>query len=102
LRNPISVIATVGIAEAATTWSIPENLLTYQLPFINIIKDDKVALTEDDPDIFELLVQRLYAGELNTVVTDSEPYVKAWILGNKLECLTFRDHAMVQILHRHK
>ncbi|KAF6228285.1 hypothetical protein HO133_008015 [Letharia lupina] len=103
LRNPTSVLVTVGNTKAATTWSIPKNLLTHHSAFFNtIVQDNKVALPEDDPDTFELLVQWLYAGGLNTVATRSEPYVKAWILGDKLKCLTFRDHAMLQILHCHK
>lgn len=67
-----------------------------------MIIDNKVALPEDDPDTFELFVQWLYAGGIDTEATNSEPYVKAWILGDKLKCLTFRDHAMLQTLNCHK
>lgn len=91
---------TVGDANIATSWSIPKNLLTHHLPFFNtIIKDNKVVLPKEDPDTFELLVQWLYVGGASTVASNSEPYVKAWILGNKLKCPSFRDHAMLQILH---
>ena len=102
LRDPTSVLVTVGDAKVATTWSIPRNLLTHHVPFFNtIIENNKVALLEDDPETFELLVQWLYVGGVGTVASNSEPYVKAWILGNKLKCPTFRDHAMLQILHCH-
>ena len=103
LRNPISILVTVGNAKATTTWSIPKELLTHHSPFLaTMITDNKISLPEDNPKTFELFIQWLYAGEIDTSATNSEPYVKAWILGDKLKCLTFRDHAMLQIIHCHK
>lgn len=67
-----------------------------------MIVGNQVALPEDDPDTFELFVKWLYAGGIDTEATKSEQYVKAWILGDKLKCLTFRDHAMLQVLHCHQ
>ena len=103
LRNPVSILVTVGNAKVTTSWSIPRNLLTHHSPFLhNIVVDNQVALPEDDPDTFELFVKWLYAGEIDTDATKSESYVRAWILGDKLKCLAFRDHSMLQVLHCHK
>lgn len=65
----------------------------------------KVTLSEDEPLAFELFVQWLYLGHFKS--QDEDPHsttsmrlIKAWILGDRLDCPMFQDHVMLHLIER--
>ncbi|KAL8642714.1 MAG: hypothetical protein Q9226_008477, partial [Calogaya cf. arnoldii] len=58
-------------------------------------------LKEDDPGAFELFIQWLYTGTYDPELdSDGLPDVAchAWALGDKLQCPSFQDRAMCQLI----
>ena len=105
LRNSVSIQVVVLGFGTITKWSLPKNLLTHYSPFFAeaLRKSDKapVMVPCDDPEVFEMFVKWLYIGGdkiyLSAAITHTK--IMAWILGMKLECPAFQDHAMVHLLH---
>ena len=95
---------TVGSQDAATTWHLPKALLIHQSPFFVAAlngsfaeaKLDSVTMPEDDPNVFRLWVQWLFAGTITR--HNSNGLVKAWILGDKLGCPIFQNTIMMALL----
>ena len=104
---------TVGSQDAATTWHLPKALLTRQSPFFAAAlngsfaeaKLNSIAMPDDDPDVFRLWVQWLYVGRITCQILRVEDInnvlVKAWILGDKLDCHIFQDIVMMELLACH-
>ena len=103
---------TVGSQDAATTWHLPKAHLIRQSPFFAAAlngsfaeaKLNSVAMPDDDPNLFRLWVQWLYIGKITKPilsVEDINVVVKAWILGDKLDCHIFQDVVMMQLLACH-
>ena len=105
----------------AKTWHLPEKLLIKASPFFAAALNGSFAeatsrsvnLPEDDIDAFGFFVQWLYVGEItadsciHTGADDDDDYhpsdtlqtfVQAWILGDKLKCPNFKDHAMLSVI----
>ncbi|KAL9101782.1 MAG: hypothetical protein Q9163_003001 [Psora crenata] len=65
---------------------------------------NSVTLSEDEPEVFQLYVQWLYVGRFE--YRKDPPHAlrsaQAWVLGDKLQCEAFRDHAMVQLIRFHR
>ena len=59
-----------------------------------------VSLEEEDSDAFELFVRWMRLGDygMRNRYASSTLSVKAWVLGDKLGALDFRDHAMMHLL----
>ena len=69
-----------------------------------------IALPEDSPDAFSLFVRWLYVGKIGWFTTKVDPLgqwavsktlVQAYILGDKMGCLIFRDVAMLNLIEHH-
>lgn len=113
----------VGTLGAAKTWHLPKELLINASPFFAAALNGSFAeatsksvrLPEDDIDAFGLFVQWLYVGEIATdgcihtgddhsyadcIAATFQTLVQAWILGDKLECPNFKDHAMLGLISK--
>ena len=104
---------TVGSQDAAKTWHLPKALLVRQSPFFAAAlngsfaeaKLNSVTMPDDDPIVFRLWVQWLYVGGIAYRVLHVEDInnvlMKAWILGDKLDCHVFQDIVMMELLACH-
>ena len=91
------------------SWSLPKALICYQSPFLNAAcnrdfrerNENCIYLPEDEPKIFGLYVEWMYYGTYTLgpqpnadfgrdVSTDA----KAWVLGDKLLSVNFKNYAM--------
>ena len=65
----------------------------------------EIELPEDEPAVFQLMVQWLYLGHVKVNFdgpdSSSAQLVEAWILGDKLGCSMFKDHVMLQLIDYH-
>ena len=62
----------------------------------------KVKLPKFDDTAFELFVQWLYKGSISGPSwVPPGPYVKAWTLGEKLDCPVFQELALSQLIEIH-
>lgn len=103
----------VGATDETRSWVLPKNLIIHHSPFFAAAlkgsflesSSNSIKLIEDDPAIFELFVQWLYLGRINEEEIRDRgilAYLKAWILGDKLGCLKFKDCVMIHIIDYHE
>jgi len=106
-------VVTVGQSGNNSTWSLPKKLLTHHSPFFAAALDGNfaeanskaVSLPDEKPMVFEAFVQWLYIGHFKVEhgkVSSEVLCAEAWILGNKIACLPFQDHAMLQLINLHE
>jgi hypothetical protein len=98
------------------SWSVPKALLSYFSPFLRAAcerdfkekEEHKIHLPEDEPAIFSLFVEWIYynnyslnpelvASNINSANLDA----KAWVLGDKLLCTSFKNYAMTRLVAQH-
>lgn len=91
---------------------LPEKLLVHHSPFLGAMLNleaasKSVSLPKDKPTTFEHFVQWLYLGRFHPPVkasrdSNAQECIEAWVLGQKLGCPAFQDHAMLQLIGIHK
>jgi hypothetical protein len=98
------------------SWSVPKALLPYFSPFLRAAcerdfkerQENKIYLPKDEPAIFSLFVEWMYynnyslnpelvASNINSANFDA----KAWVLGDKLLCTSFKNYAMTRLVTQH-
>ncbi|KAL8995440.1 MAG: hypothetical protein Q9169_004811 [Polycauliona sp. 2 TL-2023] len=104
--DPITIVVRVGSGENSEQWTIHKSLLTHRSAFFASALSgcfvesttNNIELVEDDPKAFMYLVRWVYTG--NPEIEPNEPLtaIHAWALGEKLQCPTFQDHAMRQVV----
>ncbi|KAI4285446.1 MAG: hypothetical protein L6R38_000610 [Xanthoria sp. 2 TBL-2021] len=114
MEGQSSILVKVGADDKAVTWSLPKGLLTHVSPFFEAAlnrpwlesKTESLNLPEDDPEAFRFFLRWLFAWILSkpgdypkTVSRDATSYVylRAWVLGDKLNCPRFQDFAYVHL-----
>ncbi|KAL8670566.1 MAG: hypothetical protein Q9168_004904 [Polycauliona sp. 1 TL-2023] len=106
LQDPEIVTVRVSTGEAAEQWKIHQSLLTSRSPFFAAAMNgsfkeattNTIELVEDDPAAFRYLVRWLYTGKPGIDLHHPLTAIHAWGLGEKLQCPTFQDHAMRQLI----
>jgi hypothetical protein len=100
------------------TWSLPRRLISHYSPFLTApcIRDFKerrengIQLPDDDPVVFALFVEWLYYREyavapfwlpVNVGSDSVSVHAKCWVLGDKLLCTEFKNHAMSRLYTHH-
>lgn len=99
---------TVGRKDEKIAWILPKSLLTHGSDFFNAALNGTFAesgsrlmtMPEDSPEAFRLFVQWLYIGDI--LIDDVEEWLEAWVLGDKLGNIAFRDCAMTKLVKEHK
>jgi len=103
---------------AWNTWSLPKRLISHYSPFLEAaclrdfkeLRENRIQLPDDDPVVFALFVEWMYYGEYTIapfqlpvhVRSDSiSIHAKCWVLGDKLLCTEFKDHAMSRLYAQH-
>lgn len=54
-------------------------------------------MPDDSPDAFRQFVQWLYVGDMKT--DDGDEWLGAWVLGDKIGSIAFRDCAMTKLVY---
>ena len=101
---------TAGVESNQKTWYLPKKVLTHCSPFFDAALNGSFAeasskavnFPEDDPIAFETWVTWLSLGKCEGLFEHSgcdNSYVRAWVLGDKLNCPAFKDHVMFQFLN---
>lgn len=104
---------TVGGTDKIRSWVLPKNLIIHHSPFFAAALNgsflesslNSIKLIEDDPAIFELFVQWLFLGKIDNDPEEldyCETCLMAWVLGDKLGCLKFKDYFMICIIEYHE
>ena len=100
---------TVGVTDKIRSWVLPKNLIIHHSTFFAAALNgsflesslNSIKLIEDDPAVFELFVQWLYLGKIDTEPEELEAYLMAWVLGDKLGCSKFKDYVIIRIIEYH-
>lgn len=104
--------------DSSVTWFLPKRLITHYSPFLAAASngsfkehhENLIELPNDDPAIFTLFVEWLYYGDyaiapfsLPSRSRTDIPSVDAecWVLGDKLLCADFKNHAMGRLYRQH-
>ncbi|KAF2500044.1 hypothetical protein BU16DRAFT_522892 [Lophium mytilinum] len=123
-RNAVQIEVVVGTEPNTRTWFLYESLLCSYSDFFRAAlqggfkeaKEKRVALPEEDPEVFELFVQWLFTGgyifddeivtrdAIDDMIRDGEPYAhasvlrksaQAWVFGEKIRSsVDFKNYAM--------
>lgn len=107
LENTTAIKITVGPKDEEISWTLPKSLLTHHSEFFNAAlngtfaesKSNSMTMPEDSPRAFRLFVQWLYVGDI--MVNDIDDWLEAWVLGDKLGNIAFRDCAMTKLINGH-
>jgi hypothetical protein len=100
------------------TWSLPKRLISHYSPFLEAAclrdfkerRENRIQLPDDDPIVFALFVEWMYYGEYNIaplllpvdIGNDRiSVHAKCWVLGDKLLCTEFKNHAMSRLYAQH-
>jgi hypothetical protein len=100
------------------TWPLPKRLISHYSPFLAAAclrdlkerRENRIQLPDDDPAVFALFVEWMYYGEYVIapswlpVHVESDRicvHAKCWVLGDKLLCTEFKNHAMSRLYAQH-
>jgi hypothetical protein len=99
-------------------WTLPRALISHHSPFLEAAcsrdfkerRENRIELPEDDPTVFGLFVEWMYYGDYAIAPLSSFPAgstkstnvnAKCWVLGDKLLCTDFKNHAMSRLYAQH-
>lgn len=108
LEDTTAIEITVGPKDEEVTWILPKELLTHDSDFFKAAfngtfaeaKSRSISMPEDNPKAFRLFVQWLYFRDIT--LYDVSEWLEAWILGDKLGNIAFRDCAMTILVKKHE
>jgi hypothetical protein len=100
------------------TWSLPKRLISHYSPFLEAAcrrdfkerQENRIELPNDDATVFAFFVEWMYYGSDSLVPTSSpldSSYdgicmdAKCWVLGDRLLCTEFKNHAMRRLYEFH-
>jgi hypothetical protein len=100
--------------EPCSIWSLPRSLISHYSPFLEAAcsrdfkerHENRIELPDDDANVFALFVEWMYYGDysvapLSLLPADSVESInvdaKCWVLGDKLLCIDFKNHAMSRL-----
>ncbi|KAG5804299.1 hypothetical protein H9Q74_011234 [Fusarium xylarioides] len=112
LRGPSTCISvgSTDEARAANTWSLPVALISRHSPYLKTMSSSSgffpkshINLPDDDAVAFGLFVEWLYYGTYDDfqLPSSSNIHARCWILGDKLLCNEFKNHAMGRLYKQH-
>lgn len=99
-------------------WTLLQTLISHYSPFLEAACsrnfkegiEKQIELPDDDATVFALFVEWMYYGDyaipslsspLRESVGDSNIDAKCWVLGDKLLCTDFKNHAMSRLYARY-
>lgn len=108
LENTTAIEITVGPKDEEVSWILPKSLLTHHSKFFDAALNGtfaesnsrSVTMPEDNPDAFRLFVQWLYIGDI--MIDDADEWLEAWVLGDKIGNIAFRNCAMSKLVNDHE
>ncbi|KAF5582803.1 sdr family [Fusarium pseudocircinatum] len=112
LRGPSTCISVGSTDEAreANMWSLPVALILRHSPYLKTMSSSSglfpkshINLPNDDAVAFGLFVEWLYYGTYDDfqLPSSSNIHARCWILGDKLLCNEFKNHAMGRLYKQH-
>ncbi|KAF5597439.1 sdr family [Fusarium pseudoanthophilum] len=112
LRGPSTCISvgSTDEARAANMWSLPVALISRHSPYLKTMSSSSgffskshINLPDDDAVAFGLFVEWLYYGTYDDfqLPSSSNIHARCWILGDKLLCNEFKNHAMGRLYKQH-
>jgi hypothetical protein len=106
--------------ESCNTWSLPKRLISHYSPFLEAAglrnfkerQEKRIELPDDDAIVFSLFVEWMYYGDYSIAPLSLPPPstklsesisidARCWILGDKLLCNEFKNHAMNRLYKQH-
>lgn len=95
----------VGRGDERVSWVLPKSLLAHHSKFFDAAlngtfaesQSGSITMPDDSPDAFRQFVQWLYVGDIKT--DDGNAWLGAWVLGDKIGSIAFRDCAMTKLVH---
>lgn len=108
----MTVVVHVGSGDGKKVWNLPEKLLKSKSTSFTKAREGgfaegvskHITLPEEDPDIFQWFVARLYVGcdpisEIHYETRDF--FVPLWVLGYRLGCPLMQDDVMCSLIDYH-
>ena len=108
LENTTAIEITVGPKDEEVSWILPKDLLTHDSDFFKAALNGtfaeansrSISMPEDNPKAFRLFFQWLYFRDIT--LYDAEEWLEAWVLGDKIGNIAFRDCAMTKLINHHE
>lgn len=105
-------------ADLSVNWFLPKRLISHHSPFVAAVsnrdfkerRENLIQLPDDKPTVFALFVEWLYYGDYTPEPPLAVPHSKTvgvsidaecWVLGDKLLCTDFKNHAMKRLYEQH-
>jgi hypothetical protein len=102
----------------STSWFLPKRLISQHSPFLEAAchrdfkecRENLIELPDDDPAVFALFVEWMYYRDYGisplsllsrTGIDSVSVDAKCWVLGDKLLCTEFKNHAMRRLYAHH-
>jgi len=105
-------------ADLSVSWFLPKRLISHHSPFLAAAcnrdfkecRENLIELPDDKPTVFALFVEWLYYGDYSIDPLSSSSHngtdsvsvdAECWVLGDKLLCTDFKNHAMRRLYKQH-
>ncbi|KAJ4305233.1 hypothetical protein N0V90_000764 [Kalmusia sp. IMI 367209] len=108
------VVGPDPLTDQRETWWLPTSLISHYSAFLKAAcshefkekEENRITLTDEDPKTFALFVEWMYYDKYSLIFDfqakgDCSKDAKAWILGDRLMSVPFKNYAMERIYNRH-